>query len=82
MRFAHLCRIQPQLFSNLVEMYFESIARLWRAVAAFGPARWFVGKDAQPFEFVAGHFVSHRLQRAGIERARHAVAAIGAAVEK
>src|SRR4029078_10738327 len=46
-----------------------------------GPAMWLVCKHAKPFKFVARHVVSHRLKRACVESACHAIAAIRAAVE-
>src|SRR5712692_1796717 len=79
---AHLCRIETQLFGDLVEMNFQRIARLGRAVPALWSARWLVCENTQSFEFVLRHFVSHRLQRAGVERARDAVTPISAAIKK
>src|SRR5712691_1743839 len=82
MRFAHRRGIETQLFGNLVEVNLQSITRLRRAMPALWSTRWLVGEDTQSFEFVTRHFVSHRLQRAGIERARDAIAAVSAAIKK
>src|SRR6266566_200980 len=82
MCFTHLCRIKSQLFGDLVELHFQCITRLWRSVPALWSARRFVGEDAQAIEFVTRHFVSHRLQRAGVESTRDSVTPVSAAVEK
>src|ERR1043166_5199247 len=79
---AHLGRIELQLFSNLVEMDFERIPRLRRTVPSLWSTGRLICKDAGALEFIARHFVRHRLQRAGVERARDAVAAVRATVEK
>ena len=82
MSFAHLGRIKIEFFSNFVEMNFERVAWLGRAVPSFRAARRFVGEDAQAVELVTRHFVSDGLQSAGIEGACHAVAPVGAAIEE
>src|SRR6266852_8041322 len=82
MRLSHFSRIKFELFGDLVEMNFERIARLGRAMPALRSAWRFVSKNAQAIKLVAWHFISDSLQSSGVERARHAVAAIGAAVEK
>src|SRR5713101_9559790 len=82
MRFAHLSRIKSQVFGNLVELHLERITRLWCSVPALWSARRLVCENAQPIEFVTRHFVSHRLQRARIESARDAIAAVSAAIKK
>src|SRR5262245_55487818 len=45
-------------------------------------ARRLVRESAQPLEFVSGHVISHRLQRAGVKSAGDSIAAVGAAVQK
>src|SRR2546425_9729608 len=82
MRFAHLCRIQTQLFGDLVKVNFECVTRLRRAMPALGPAWRFVGEGAQTLEFVTRNIVSDRLQSSGVERARDSIAAIGPAIKK
>src|SRR5260370_22001082 len=82
MRFAHLSRIKFQVFGNLVELHLERITRLWCSVPALWSARRLVCENAQPIEFVTRHFVSHLLQRARIETARAAIAAVSAAIHK
>ncbi len=82
MRSAHLRGIETQLFSDLVELNLQRITRLRRAVPALWSARRLVGEDTQAIEFVTRHFVSHRLQRARVKRARDAVASVSPAVEK
>src|SRR5260370_32531184 len=82
MRSAHLRGIETQLFSDLVELNLQRIWRLRGAVPALWSARRLVGEDTQAIEFVTRHFVSHRLQRAGVERARDSVTAVCAAVKK
>src|ERR1044072_9482336 len=79
---SHLRRIQIQLFSNFVEVNLKPISRLRRAVSALRTTGRFISEDARALEFVTRHFVRHRLQRAGVERARDAIASISAAVEK
>ena len=71
-----------QVFGDLVELHFLAEPRLRRAVATFGPARRLVGEDAAASETIAGNVVGDRLQRTRVERARHAVRAVGAAVEQ
>src|SRR6185295_32527 len=71
---AHLSRIEIQLFGNLVEVHLQRIARLRRSVSALGATWWLVGENAYALEFVARHFISHRLQCPGVERARNAIA--------
>ncbi len=79
---ANLNRVELQLFGNLVELNFQRKARLRRAVSALWTARRFVGEHAHALKFVARHVIRHRLQRAGVERARNAVASVSAAIEK
>ena len=78
---AHLRRIEFQLFGDLVELNFQRITRLRRSVSALWTTRRFVCKRAQSLKLVTRHVISHRLQRAGVERARDAVTAVSAAVE-
>src|SRR6185436_10748998 len=75
-------RVAPELLADLVDLDLEPEPRLRRAVAALGPARRLVGERAAAAELVAVHLVRHRLERAGVERRRHAVAAVRAAVEQ
>src|SRR5258707_1190631 len=82
MRPAHLSGIESQLLGYFVEMDLKRVTRLRRAVSALGPARWFVGESAQALEFIARDVIRDRLQSTGVERARDAVAAVGAAIEK
>src|SRR5215211_7066913 len=79
---ANLNRIDAQLFGDLVEMNFEGVTRLRRTVTAFWTTRRFVGESAQALKLVSRHVISHGLQRAGVERARHAVTTVRAAIEK
>src|SRR3989442_768013 len=78
----HFSRIEIQLFSNFVEMNFQRVTRLRRAVATLWPARRFVRKDAHAFELVARHLISNSLECAGVERARYAVTSVRAAVKE
>src|SRR6266850_5974115 len=82
MRSAHLCRIQSQLFGDLIEMYLQRVTRLRRAMAALRPARRFVGESAQALEFVTRHVIGDSLQSPGVEGARHSIAAIGPAIKE
>src|SRR6185295_15902061 len=75
-------RIEFQLFGELVDLSFECESRLRSSVAALRSARWLVGKHAQAFKLVARNVIGHGLKRAGIKRARDAVASIRATVEK
>ena len=79
---AHRRRIEFQLFGDLVELNFQRVTRLRRSMSALWTARRLVGKRAQALKFVARHVIGDRLQRAGVERAGDAVAAISAAIEK
>src|SRR5215831_7485158 len=82
MRASHLSRIKIQLLGNFVEVYFQRISRLRRAVASLWPAGRLVGENPGALEFVARHLVSDRLQRARVEGAGDSVTSIGAAIEK
>src|SRR5262249_40818860 len=77
-----LNRIESKLFRNLVNMNFERESRLRRAVPPLRSTRRFVSEHAQAFELVAWHIVGHRLKRPRVERARDAVTAVRAAVQK
>src|SRR4051812_44185583 len=79
---AYLRRIEIQLLGNFVEMNFQRVTRLRRAVTAFGPTRWFIGKDPGALEFISRDLIRDCLQRAGVEGTRHAVAAVCATIEK
>src|SRR5438105_15806856 len=65
MSFAHLGRIEIEFFRDLVEMNFERVARLGRAVSSLRPARRFVGENARAGELVTRHCISDRLQSTG-----------------
>ena len=82
MSLAHLRRIEIEFFRDFVEMNFERVAWLGRAVPSFRTARRFVGKDAQAVELVTRHFISDGLQSAGIESARHSITPVGAAIQE
>ena len=77
----HVRGVEAELLGGLVDLALHGEARLRRAVAALGAARRLVREDAGALELVRGDLVRHRLERAGIERRRHAVGAVGAAVE-
>src|SRR5204862_162995 len=77
-----ISRIDAELLCDLVELDLLAEARLRRAVAALGTAGRLVGEHARRVELVARQLVGHRLQRARIESARDAVAAIAAAVDQ
>jgi len=78
---AHLRRVQLEFVGYLVNLHFESEARLRRAVPALGAARRLVGEGAQALEAIVRHVVSDGLERAGIEGRGDAVGAVCAAVE-
>ena len=67
---------------DFIEMYFDGVAGLCRAVAAFGAAGRLVGEKAHAFKFVAGQRISNRLQRAGVVGGCDTVGAIGAAIQE
>src|SRR5512132_1289537 len=82
MRSAHLGRIEVQLFSDLVEMHFQRIARLGCAVSPFRPTWGLVRKNARTLKLVTWYVVSNSLQCAGVEGAGNSIASVGAAIEK
>src|SRR5207244_1397794 len=61
---------------------FEREAGLRRAVPAFGAARRLIREGARALEMIARDVVSDGLERASVVRARHAVGAVGPAVEQ
>src|SRR6185503_9226873 len=77
-----LNRIHSQLLGDLVEVNFERVTRLRRAVPALWTTRRLVRERTQTLKLVTRHVIRDGLQRAGVERARHAATAIRAAVEK
>src|SRR6185503_16533539 len=79
---AHFDWIEFQLFGELVDLSFECETRLRSSVPALGSTRRFVCEHAQAFKLVARNVVGHCLKRAGVKRARDAVASIRTTVEK
>src|SRR5687768_11975850 len=79
---ANLRRIERQLFGNLIELDFDRVSRLWCAMAALGATRRLVGEYAHALKLVTRHVVRDGLQRARVERARDAIAAICAAIQE
>src|SRR5689334_8914265 len=75
-------RIELQLFGDFVELDFEPVTRLRRAMPALWTTRRFVSEGANSLKLVARHVIRHGLQRAGVERARHAITAIRTTIEK
>src|SRR4051812_16654348 len=63
-------------------MNFKRVSRLWRTVPALWATWWFIRENAHALEFITRHLIRNGLQGARVERARDAVTAIGAAVEK
>src|SRR5690348_6430977 len=78
---ANLDGILSELFGDFVELNFERVTRLRRAVAALWTTRRLVREGAYALKLVTRHVIRHGLQRAGVEGARHAVTAVRAAVE-
>src|SRR5436309_3646933 len=79
---SHLCRIEFQLFGDLVQLNFEGEARLRRSVSTLRATWRLVGESAQAAKLVARDVVGDGLQRARVEGRSHAVRAVSAAVEK
>ncbi len=79
---AQLRGVEPELVGDLVQLHLLAEARLRRAVAALGPAGRLIGEGAAGLELEARQLVGHRRQHPGVERARRAVRAVGAAVEQ
>src|SRR4030095_12955549 len=79
---ADLNWVEIELFGDLVEVHLKAITRLWCAVTSLRSARRFVCESAQSLEFVARHVISDCLQRARVERAGDAVAAVSAAIQE
>ena len=73
--------IEAELLGGLVDLALHGEARLRRAVAALGAAGRLVREDARALELVDGDLVGDGLERARVEGRRHAVGAVGAAVE-
>src|SRR5215216_5484093 len=79
---ADLDRIQSELLGDLVEMNFQRIARLRRAVPAFWTTWSLIRKSAQSLKLVTWHVISHSLQRSAVERAHHPITPVRATIEK
>ena len=75
-------RVDGQPLGNAVELHLLPETALGRAVTTLRTAGGLVGEDAASPEPVGRDLVGHRLQRAGVERARHAVRSIRAAIEQ
>src|SRR5205085_3861996 len=78
----HFSRIEIQLLRNLVEMNFQRVTRLRRAVTTLWPAWWLVREDAHALKLVARHVVRHGLQCAGVKGARYAVTSVRSAIKE
>src|SRR5438067_4221258 len=78
----HFSRIEIQVLRNLVEMNFQRVTRLWRAVPTLRPARRFVREDAHALKLVARQFVGHGLQSTGVEGARYTVTSVCSAIKE
>src|SRR6185436_9850168 len=77
-----LNRIHSQLLGDLVELNFQRVAWLWRAVPALRTTRRLVCESSQSLKLVTRHFIRDGLQRARVERTRDTVAAVRTTVEK
>jgi hypothetical protein len=75
-------RIHAELLGDLVELDLLAEARLRRSVPALRAARRLVRERAAGLEPVARNLVGHRLQHAGVERARDAIRAVAAAIDQ
>ena len=75
-------RVDADVLRELVEVDFECVARLRRAVAALGAAWRLVREHARALELVALHMIRDGLKGSGVVRAGHSVRAVGAAVEQ
>src|SRR6266850_5425331 len=82
MRSTHLGRVQSQLLGNLVEVYFQCVTRLRRAVPSLWPARRFIRKSAQALKLVARHIICDCLQGACVERTGYAIAAVSSTIQE
>src|SRR5262245_61588411 len=78
---ANLNRIELQLLRNLVDLHFERITRLRRAVPTLWTTRWFICKSSQSLKLVARPVISNSLQRTRVESTRNSVAAVCPAIE-
>ena len=74
-----LDRVEVEFLGDFIELNLEGEARLRRAVATLRSAGRLIGKNSHALELISRHFVSHRLQRAGIIDRSQAVAAVAAA---
>src|SRR5687768_204375 len=82
MLLTNLRRIERQLFGNLIELDLDSVTWLRRAMAALWTTRRLIREYAHALKLVTRHVVCDCLQCARVERARDAVAAIGAAIQE
>src|SRR5215475_3519135 len=78
----HFNRIELQLFGDFVYLCLECEPWLRRAVPSLWTAWRLIGEHPESLELVSRYIVGHRLKRAGVKRARDAIAAISAAVQK
>src|SRR5882724_8015580 len=63
-------------------MNFQRVTRLWCSMSSLWTAWRLVCKSAEPLKLITRHFIGDRLQCAGVERAGHAITAIGAAIKE
>ncbi len=78
---ADFYRIDAQIFSDHVQLTFESIARLGHSMAALRRARGQVGVHAEAVELEIVEFIDERQHRSGVIRRGDAQAGVGSAVE-
>ena len=77
-----LGRIDFQFLGNLVQLHFLPESRLRCAMSAFRPAGRLVRESSAALKAIAWNVIRRRLQRAGVERARHAVRSVRAAINQ
>src|SRR5262249_31402896 len=78
---AHLCRVDPQVIGDLVQLDLLSPTRLRSPMAALRAARRLVGENSNGFKSVMRQGVCRRLKNDRVERARAPMTAIGPAIQ-
>src|SRR5207249_7121079 len=79
--FAHLCRIESQVVGDPVHLDLLRPAGLRSSMTALRPAGRLIGEDSNGLKSVIRQLVGGRLKDARVERARHPMATVGAAIQ-
>ncbi len=74
--------VDAEVMRKFVEMDLYGITRLRRPMTSLGATRRLVGKEAHPFELVAGKFVGYSLQCTGVVGGSYAIRAVCTTIQK